>query len=290
MCLSQQTRDCHDKTHLLSQQECACHDKTFDMTKLCLSRQNIFVVTSILLLQQKTSRQKLYLWQLPTMIVSHISQRALYASSNPSFWQICLCTRVQQPEQVLGQLTFNCKTRRIKPHDYFSCQQLGPVAQVLGLRLTFQPDAGIQMLIKHVIYLALKKHLVTQSTLCMIFLMYTCNSRTTFKQDRSRIEKTQFAFIFWHTCDPETRSRSSTLYETVDPKWVTIMQSLKNLAFTVSERRLIFFSNQETHQFSYLPSGVFMTQIKPYKVYHVLKQRNIFNQNCLMLLCWQLWS
>ena len=49
--LSWQTRVCRDKTHLLSWQKYACCNKTFVATKLCLSWQNIFVATKVLLQQ-----------------------------------------------------------------------------------------------------------------------------------------------------------------------------------------------------------------------------------------------
>ena len=55
--LSQQTHVCHDITHFLSQQKYACHNKTFVSTKLCLSRQNVFVAIKVLSPQIFLSQQ-----------------------------------------------------------------------------------------------------------------------------------------------------------------------------------------------------------------------------------------
>ena len=60
---------------------------------------------------------------------------------------------------------------------------------------------------------------------------------------------------FWHTCDLETKSRSPKLRtKMLTPSKLIIMQSLKDCAFTVSERKkkaTIFF---QTRKFvSYLP-------------------------------------
>ena len=90
----------------LSRQKYACRNKTFVATKLCLSRQNIFVATNIccekhvfvatniLLSPQKTclstntcflSRQKWYLWQLPPVIVDMcrvVLQRRAWAEAD----------------------------------------------------------------------------------------------------------------------------------------------------------------------------------------------------------------
>ena len=49
-------------TRLLSRQKYASRDKCFVGIKICLSRQNIFILT------KRLSRQKVCLWQLPPMI------------------------------------------------------------------------------------------------------------------------------------------------------------------------------------------------------------------------------
>ena len=56
--LSPQTRVCRDKTRLLSRQKYTCRDKTFVPTKLCLSKQNIFVATKLLSRQTRVCRDK----------------------------------------------------------------------------------------------------------------------------------------------------------------------------------------------------------------------------------------
>ena len=62
-CLSQQTC-CHDKAHLLSRQKYVCVCVSVRTCPLCLSRQAYFCRDK----KSVLSRQKLYLWQLPTMI------------------------------------------------------------------------------------------------------------------------------------------------------------------------------------------------------------------------------
>ena len=84
--LSQQTRACHNKTHLLSRQK---YKHNFVATSILLSRQKMcFVMTNTCL-----SRQKWYLWQLPPVIenrwefrflLSRVCRRALHGLSAES--------------------------------------------------------------------------------------------------------------------------------------------------------------------------------------------------------------
>ena len=80
------------KISLLSRQKYYCREKTFVATNIILSRQN----TSILSSQQKTcfvvtntclSRQKLYLWQLPPMVMIIIMIITVFVQQKSEFVQ-----------------------------------------------------------------------------------------------------------------------------------------------------------------------------------------------------------
>ena len=114
---------------------------------------------------------------------------------------------------------------------------------------------------KHVNYCLWKHTRVTQFILCIILLMSVATTQQ-LNCKRTRIQNTQFPdcicdtpltlnqtwFLthlwpwikpnFWHTSDLESKSRSPDLqWQNADPSKVIIVQSLKDLALMVSEKK-----------------------------------------------------
>ena len=93
-----------------------------------------------------------------------------------------------------------------------------------------------------------------------------CKCHTTFKLHwQESLKKRLCSLWFWDTCDLETQPRSSNLYKLVEPKQGYSVHSLKNLAWTMSMKKLTMksLSNQETCQLSSLN----MCRSKKIKVY-----------------------